>query len=169
MASAPTSIERATEIARGVRAALLRLDGTPHNLAGACGLAAMLVANALDSPRTLRTGFYMKFETFLGKRGRFPYRHAWCRVGTMIVDATATQFDRNNRAVHVALYDEDPRYLETACAGDAVDDILINWRGSAFPVYAQLAGLLRRKLRGLRGGTYDLDRLLSGIRHPEPP
>lgn len=145
-ASAQISIDRATEIARGVRAALLRLDGTPKNLAGACGLAALLMALALDNPRTLCTGFYMKFETFLGKRGRFPHRHAWCRVGTMIVDATATQFDRNNRAVHVARYDADPRYLETSRAGDAIDDILINWRGRELPAFVQLARRLRRSI-----------------------
>jgi len=107
----------------------------------------MRIAVALDNPRTLRTGFYMKFETFFGKKGRFPHRHAWCRVGEMIVDCTATQFNQNNRAVHVVRYDEDPRYLETARAGAALDDIMINWRGSESPAFVQLARRLRRSLR----------------------
>lgn len=140
-------VELAATIARGVRTKLLRLDETPRNLAGACGLAAMLVANTLDDPHAIRTGFYMKFEIFRGRRERIPYRHAWCRIGRMIVDATATQFNQNHPAVHVARYDEDTRYVETASAGDAIDDIMINWRGRELPAYVQLARQLRRSLR----------------------
>jgi len=119
----------------------------PRNLAGACGLSAMLVAKALNDPQTLRTGFYMKAETLFGKRGRFPYRHAWSRIGAMIIDATATQFNQNHRAVHVAPCDEDPRYLEIASGGDALDDILTNWRGRELPAFVQLARQLRHELR----------------------
>ena len=140
-------IKHVTTVARGVRTALLRLDETPRDLAGACGLAAMLVAKALNAPHILRTGFYMKSETLFGKRGRFPYRHAWCRIGTMIIDVTATQFNQNHRAVHVAPCDEDPRYLEIASGGDAIDDILTNWRGKELPAFVQLARQLRRDLR----------------------
>jgi hypothetical protein len=106
----------------------------------------MLIADALGDPRTLRTGFYLKYETFLGKRGRFPHGHAWNRIGSMIVDVTATQFDRRNRSIHVIAHDEDPRYLEIARAGDAIDDILVNWRGNELPGYVQLAKQLRRKM-----------------------
>jgi len=94
----------------------------------------------------LRTGFYMKFGTFLGKRGRIPHRHAWCRVGTMIIDVTATQFDKGNKAVHVAHYDEDGRYIETASGADAIDDIMINWCGRKLPEYVRLARGLRRRV-----------------------
>ncbi len=141
-------LDRTEAIARDIRAELLRLRETPRNLAGECGLAAMLVAAALRKPYTLRTGFYMKRETFCGKRGRYPHRHAWCRVGTTIVDITATQFDRNNKAVHVARCDEDPRYIETASGADAIDDIMTNWRGRELEAYVQIAKRLRQILRG---------------------
>jgi hypothetical protein len=140
-----TLVDRANTIARDIRTSLLRYDETPRNLAGQCGLAAMLVAAALDNPHALRTGFYLKFESLFGKRGRYPHRHAWCRVGTMIVDVTATQFDRGNKAVHVARYDEDTRYIETASGCDAIDDIMNNWRGRELPAYVQLAKGLRRR------------------------
>ena len=139
-------LEHATTIARGVRAALLRLDETPRDLAGICGLASMLVAKALDDPHALRTGFYMKAETLFGKRGRFPYRHAWCRIGAMIINVTTTQFNQNHRAVHVAPCDEDPRYLEITSGGDAIDDILTNWRGKELPAFVQLARQPRQQL-----------------------
>lgn len=140
-----TRIDRATTIARDIRTDLLRYDETPRDLSGQCGLAAMLMAAALKNPHALRTGFYMKFMTMFGKRGRYPHRHAWCRVGTMIVDATATQFDRGNRAVHLAHFDEDTRYIETASGADAIDDIMINWRGRELPAYVKLAKGLRRR------------------------
>jgi hypothetical protein len=139
-------ITRATALARGVRKALLSFDETPRDLTGACGLAAMLIAVALGDARTLRTGFYLKCETFFGKRGSFPHRHAWNCVGSMIIDVTATQFDRRNRSIHVIARNEDPRYLETASAGDAIDDILVNWRGNELPGYVQLAKQLRYKM-----------------------
>jgi len=141
-----TLVERTTLVARDVRAELLRDAKTPRNLAGECGLAAMRVATAIDDPRALRTGFYMKHELFLGKRGRFPNRHAWCRVGALIVDATATQFDRSNKAVHVVRFDEGARYIETADGADAIDDIMINWCGRELPAYKKLARGLRRRL-----------------------
>lgn len=142
-----TPLEQSRIIAHAVRKTLLHHDATPRDLAGQCGLAALLVALRLDDPRVLRTGFYMRFETFLGKRGRYPYRHAWCCVETMIVDVTATQFDQSNRAVHVTSCDDDPRYIETARGSDALDDIMANWRGSELPAYVQLAKYLRRERR----------------------
>jgi|SRR6185436_1811689 len=142
-----TALDRAVVLALDIRAELLCMHDTPRNLVGECGLAAMLVASALGKPRALCTGFYMKRETFLGKRGRYPHRHAWCRVGPMIVDATATQFTRNNKGVHVVRFDEDIRYIEIARGADAIDDIMTNWRGRELRVYAQLARGLRRSLR----------------------
>jgi len=141
------AIDRATAIARDVRAQLLRYEEVPRDLAGECGLAAMLVAAAIADPRALRTGVYMKPKPFLGRRGRYPYRHAWCRVGPMIVDATATQFDRGNKVVHVVRCDEDVRYVETAAGADAIDDIMTHWRGRELPAYVQIAEDLRRILR----------------------
>jgi hypothetical protein len=140
-------LERATTIAHDVRTGLLRYRETPRDLAGECGLAAMLVAATLGDPHALRTGHYMKFRHYLGKRGRYPHRHAWCRVGPMIVDATATQFDRSSKAVHVTRFDEDTRYIETASGADAIDDIMINWDGRELPAYVQIAKELRRSLR----------------------
>lgn len=141
-----TLIDRTTVLARDIRSALLRIDETPRDLAGQCGLAAMLLATTLDDPYALRTGFYMKREKLFGKCGRYPHRHAWCRVGTMIIDVTATQFDRSNKAVHVVHHDEDTRYIETASGTDAIDDIMINWRGRELPPYVQLAKGLRKRL-----------------------
>ena len=136
----------AITVARGVRAALLARADVPRDLAGQCGLASMLVADALGEPRSLRVGFYMKQTTFCGRRGRYPHHHAWCRIGAAIVDATATQFNRRHPAVHVVVAD-DARYLETADGADAVDDIMANWRGRELPEYARLARSLRRRTR----------------------
>lgn len=126
-------------IARAVRSGLLGRRGVPRDLAGQCGLAAMLVAVELADLRVLRTGFYMKISTFCGRRARYPHRHAWCQVDGTIVDPTATQFSRGHRAVHVTRVREDDRYVETADADDAVDDIMTNWHGRELPEYAALA------------------------------
>lgn len=142
-----TLIDRAATIARDIRAGLLRFDEAPRDLAGQCGLASMLVATAIGKPKALRTGFYMKRGKLFDRCGRYPHRHAWCRVGPMIIDVTATQFDQRNKAVHVARYDEDPRYIETAIGVDAIDDIMINWNGAKVMAYEQLAKGLRRSLQ----------------------
>jgi len=142
-----TLIDRTTAVAHDIRTELLSCAETPRDLAGQCGLASMLVATAIGKPQALRTGFYMKRERLFGKWGRYPNRHAWCRVGALIVDVTATQFDRRNKAVHVARYDEDIRYIETSRGSEAIDDIMIHWCGRELPVYKQLAKGLRRRLR----------------------
>jgi hypothetical protein len=139
-------IDHAIAVARDIRKGLLRFD-TSRDLAGQCGLAAMLIANALKNPHALRTGFYMRRGKLFGKCGRVPHRHAWCRVGTMIVDVTAMQFSRSNKAVHVARFDEDTRYIETARGKDAIDDIMVNWYGRESPMYVKLARGLRRRTR----------------------
>jgi hypothetical protein len=142
-----TRLDRAATIARDIRTGLLRYKETPRDLAGECGLAAMLIAATLGNPHALRTGHYMRRRNYFNKRGRYPHRHAWCRVGPIIVDATATQFDRGSKAVHVVRHDEDTRYIETASGADALDDIMINWDGNQLEAYVQIAKELRRSLR----------------------
>jgi len=154
------ALERSITLSRGIRAGLLRYAETPRDLAGQCGLAAMLVAAAIDNPEVLRTGFYMKRGELFGRCGRYPHRHAWCRVGTMIVDITATQFARSNKAVHVARYDEDTRYIESAHGMDAIDDIMTNWRGRELPAYVHLAKNLRH------GSGRQAPRVQGPPRHP---
>lgn len=132
-------IERAKTIARRVRTQLLRDTSLPRDLTGQCGHASMLMAAALKDSYALRTGFYLNFETVLGKRARLPYRHAWCRIGELIMDATATQFSRSNKAVLMVRHHEDTRYVETDSGPDALDDIMTNWRGAELPACMQLA------------------------------
>lgn len=136
-----TTIALAIVVARTVRARLLRRR-VPRDLAGQCGLASMLVAAELVDPRVLRTGFYMKRGRFCGRCGRFPRRHAWCQVGDTIVDLTATQFGLR-ATVYVVRVRADDRYVETADAADAIDDIMDNWRGRELPEYRKLARRLR--------------------------
>lgn len=140
------SVERAIAIARAVRAELLDCSDTKRNLAGHCGLAAMRVASMLQEPRVLRVGFYMKHETFCGRYGRYPYRHAWCQVNDTIVDLTASQFG-HNRAVHVVVAMEEDRYRETASGAEALDMIMIYVCGADLPEYKRLAAQLRRRHR----------------------
>jgi hypothetical protein len=137
-------IAQMTTIARDVRAQLLSAATTPRDLHGRCGLAALALA-ALGKAQVLRTGFYMKRERLLGKCASFPYRHAWYRVGMSIIAVTATQFDQRNKTVHVASFNEDARYIETARGLDAIDDIMINWKARGLPAYEQLAKGLRRR------------------------
>lgn len=139
-----TLLGRTTAIARNVRAELLNYAETPRDLAGQCGLAAMLVASALGNPKVLRTGFFLKREKLFGGYARLPNRHAWCRVGPMLIDVTATQFGRRYKAVHVVRIDEDTRYTETARGEDAIDDIMTHWRGHKLYAYALLAKNLRQ-------------------------
>lgn len=135
-------VDHAITIARDIRVQLLGRRDVPRDLAGQCGLAAMLVAAELDDPRVLRTGFYMQWATFGGQRVRYPHRHAWCQVSDTIVDPTATQFGRH-RAVHVAHVRTDDRYVEVADAADALEDIMDTWRGRDLPEYKRLARRLR--------------------------
>jgi len=144
--SVPT-LEYAIATARAARTELLSRVATPRDLAGQCGLISMLVAVALDDPRSLRAGFYMKFEKFCGRHGRYPNSHAWCQVGRTIVDATATQFSTRHRAVHVVSADENDHYVETADGADAIDIIMIDWCGRKIPEYVRLAKNLRRRCR----------------------
>ena len=152
MTKTPPPLDHAITVARDVRTGLLRLSPEmPRDLAGQCGLVSMLVANALEDPRALRVGFFMAREKLFGQRARLPNRHAWCRIGPTIVDATATQFTSRVRAIHVASAIDDDRYVETDSAEGAIDEIMAHWRGRKLPVYRHLAKKLRRCLRRQEG------------------
>ena len=138
-----TRVDRLIAIARDVRERFLGFAVTPRDLAGVCGLASMHVAAAIGDPRVLRTGFYMRTVRFMGRRARLPHQHAWCQIDATIVDPTATQFSRRNRAVHVAQADEDGRYIETADTTDAIDVIMNHWKGRREAEYRRLAACLR--------------------------
>lgn len=138
---------RAIAVARHVRAELLGRSPIKlrRDLAGHCGLAAMRVASLLQEPGVLRVGFYMRHETFCGRRGRYPNSHAWCQIDGTIVDPTAKQFGGRHRAVHVVTAAEDDRYIESESGIDAVDTILIDWHCGNLPEYKRLAKALRTK------------------------
>lgn len=112
--------------ARTVRTALLSRPKVERNLAGYCGLASMLIADAIGDVDVFRFGFFMRRETFLGKRGRYPNSHAWCQVGEAIIDVTATQFGKFPAIYIVAATDTD-RYVECADGIQAVDEIMGSW------------------------------------------
>lgn len=139
------SVREAVVIARDFRARLLERSELPRDLAGQCGLAALHVAAAMSDPWMLRTGCYMAADARWPTRGRYPHRHAWCQVGDVIVDATATQFKGRVRAVHVTT--DHSRYVEFASGSDAINDILRNWCCAELPEYVQLARRLRCTLR----------------------
>lgn len=140
-------LDRAIAAAHDVRAELLRRTGTERvrrDLTGQCGLAAMHVAAVLRRTEILRVGFYLRHETFCGRRGRYPNRHAWCQVDGTIVDPTASQFGRR-RAVHVAVAVDDDHYVETEVGAAAIDEILVDWCCGYLPEYKRLAKELRKK------------------------
>lgn len=142
-----TILDRAISIARDVRAELLGRSPIKlrRDLAGHCGLAAMRVAALLQDADALRVGFYLKRETFCGRRGRYPNHHAWVQVDGTIVDPTAKQFGGHHRAVHVVPVAEDDRYVETESGVDAIDAILSDWCRGHLPEYKRLARALRKK------------------------
>jgi len=135
--------ENVLATARDVRAQLLKRR-LPRDLAGQCGLAALLIAVKLADPWALRTGFYMAKDTRFGHK-RYPHRHAWNHVGVTIVDVTATQFVGCRAAVNVVCAKDNVRYGETASGPDAIDDILTSWCG-ALREYRDLAAQLRQQL-----------------------
>ena len=133
--------------ARAVRSKLLTRATVERNLAGHCGLASMLIADALGDVDVFRFGFFMRRETFLGKRGRYPNSHAWCQVGETIVDVTATQFGKFS-AIHVIAATGTDRYVECANGIQAVDEIMAAWWCDKEPEYQRIY----RRLRALDDG-----------------
>ena len=133
--------------ARAVRAKLLARSTVERNLAGYCGLASMLIADALGDVDIFRFGFFMRRETFLGKRGRYPNSHAWCQVGGAIIDVTATQFGKFP-AIHVIAATDTDRYVECANGIQAVDEIMAAWWCEKEPEYRKIY----RRLRTLDDG-----------------
>ena len=135
--------------ARSVRAKLLARANIDRDLAGFCGLASMMLAEAAADADAFRLGFFMQWEVLYGRRGRYPHPHAWCQFGKAIVDVTATQFGRFPAIYVVAAQDTD-RYIERASGIQAVDEIMESWWCIREPEYRKL----RRRLRALDdGGT----------------
>jgi hypothetical protein len=136
--------DRTLTAARAVRAKLLARSTVERNLAGYCGLASMLIADALGDVDVdvFRFGFFMRRETFLGKRGRYPNSHAWCQVGATIIDVTATQFG-GFPAIHVVEATDTDRYVECANGIQAVDEIMAAWWCDKEPEYRKIYRRLR--------------------------
>jgi hypothetical protein len=128
--------------ARAVRSKLLARPTVERNLAGYCGLASMLIADALSDVDVFRFGFFMRRETFLGKRGRYPNSHAWCQLGDTIIDVTTTQFGRFP-AIHVIAATDTDRYIECANGIQAVDEIMSAWWCDKEPEYRKIYRRLR--------------------------
>jgi hypothetical protein len=104
----------------------------------------MMLAEAIGDVDTFRMGFFMQRCTFLGRRGRYPHSHAWCRVGDAIVDVTATQFGRYP-AIYVVAADQTDRYIECADGAQAITEVMTAWRCVRVPEYRRL----RRRLRAM--------------------
>jgi hypothetical protein len=77
-------LERAVREARRIRKNLVRLRGET-DLGGDCGLASLLLADAIADVGILRH----TDDTY----GRFCTPHVWTEVDGMIIDITATQFN----------------------------------------------------------------------------
>lgn len=96
-------LEHAIGKARRIRKNLMRADGGWTNLSGRCGLASLLLADALGGPRSLRIVY------------RSDVTHVWNVVDGVILDITATQFNEPEGAggqeprVHGVLVTKNPR------------------------------------------------------------
>jgi hypothetical protein len=104
----------------------------------------MRIAEGLGDIDVFRVGFFMRRETFLGRRGRYPNPHAWCQIGSSIVDVTATQFGRFP-AVYVVPATDTDRYIECSDGAQAIREVMREWLLDRLPEYRQL----RRRLRAL--------------------
>jgi len=69
---------------------------TEFDLAGLCGLAAVLIADELHDPTVVRLGMFVSAANALREQ------HAWARVGIYVVDVTVRQFGEKWPAVMVA-------------------------------------------------------------------
>ena len=128
--------------ARTIRARLIARANMERKLGGQCALASMLLAEAIGDVDAFRMGFFMQRCTFLGKRGRYPHAHAWCRVGKVIIDVTATQFGRYP-AIYVVAANGTDRYIECANGAQAVREVMTAWNCDQVPEYRKLHRRLR--------------------------
>lgn len=128
--------------ARSIRARLLARVNVERRLGGQCALASMLLAEAISDVDAFRMGFFMQRTTFLGRRGRYPHSHAWCRVGGAIVDVTATQFGRYP-AICIVAADDTDRYVECANGAQAISEVMSAWNCERAPEYRNLSKRLR--------------------------
>jgi hypothetical protein len=110
-----TRLDRAIREARRIRRNLVRKRGET-DLGGDCGLASILLADALADVGTLR-----HTEDI---RGRFDTPHVWNEIAGVIVDVTATQFNDSMRsddagepAVFGVLVTRKPRVYHRPIAG----------------------------------------------------
>jgi hypothetical protein len=101
--------------ARRIRRNLVRLRGETE-LGGDCGLASILLADAIGDVDTLRHT--------ADTRGRFCAPHVWNEIGGVIVDVTATQFndssereDAGEAIVVGVLVTREPRVYHRPIAG----------------------------------------------------
>lgn len=104
----------------------------------------MRIADALEDVDTFRVGFFMRRRVLFGRRGHYPYPHAWCRVERAVVDVTATQFGRFP-AIYVVAASETDRYIECADGAQAIDEVMAEWCLDRVPEYRKL----RRSLLAL--------------------
>ncbi|HSX22261.1 MAG TPA: hypothetical protein VLE97_05750 [Gaiellaceae bacterium] len=111
----------------------------------------MKIALALGDVSAFRAGFFLRCRVLYGRRGRYPHPHAWCEVGGVIVDATATQFGRFP-ALYVIAADETDRYLERADGAQAISEVTREWQLNRLPEYRKIY----RQLRELDGAAETL-------------
>jgi hypothetical protein len=108
-------LQQAVREARRIRRNLVRLR-RETDLGGDCGLASILLADAIGDVRTLRHT--------ADTTGRFCTPHVWNEVGGVIIDVTATQFndssesdDAGEPAVFGVLVTRQPRVYHRPVAG----------------------------------------------------
>lgn len=110
-----TRLDRAVQAARRIRRNLVRLRHET-DLGGDCGLASILLADALGDVGTLRHT--------ADTTGRFCTPHVWNEVAGVIVDVTATQFNDSSESddageplVFGVLVTREPRIYHRPVAG----------------------------------------------------
>ena len=113
--SGQARLERAVREARRIRKNLVRLRGET-DLGGDCGLASLLLADALADVGTLRH----TEDAY----GRFCAPHVWNEVDGVIIDITATQFNDSSESddageppVFGVLVTREPRLYHRPVAG----------------------------------------------------
>jgi hypothetical protein len=142
---APPS-ENLVRLARRVRRRLLRspdrctciaeiggMDSqecTEFDLAGLCGLAAVLIADALHDPMIVRLGMFGAEHT--EQHGaEHTEQHAWARVGIHVVDVTVRQFGEKWPAVMVAPWAAVRQHYRESDRGKAAIRKIQRWEYEA--------------------------------------